>query len=220
MAIRCWRRREGHLVIRPQGDCQFDHRHVPQHLTGEWITAHFSDVRDIRPRYLHATAAIRLVQMSSGESHATAGEKLGIPYGTVTSAVHHVRVCTGDPASSQRFTAAVRDFAGYLNNSASLIDNARGRTQPSAWIVPPEEWEQVAAQISAAPGLRHSRGRSQRRRGLFSVLAWTAATRHGPGPTNPSRHSPGPPRTTARASRPLSTTRHHTSTPTPCGHRW
>jgi len=172
--------REGHLVIRPQGDCQFDHRHVPQHLTGGWIAAYFSDVSDIRPRYLHATAAIRLVQMSSGGSHAAAGEKLGIPYGTVTSAVHHVRVWTRDPASSHRFTAAVRDFADQLNNSASLIDYARRRARLSAWIIPPEEWEQVAAQISAAPGLRHSRGRSQRRRRLFSVLAWTAATSGDP----------------------------------------
>ncbi len=38
----------------------------------------------------------------------------------------------------------------------------------------------MAAQISAAPGLSHSRGRSQRRRRLFSVLAWTAATSGDP----------------------------------------
>jgi hypothetical protein len=110
--------------------------------------------------------------MSSGGSHATAGEKLGIPYGTVTSAVHHVRVWTRNPDNSQRFTTAVRDFADQLNNnSAGLIDYARRRTRLLAWIIPPEEWEQVAAQISAAPGLQHSRGRSQRRRRLFSVLA-------------------------------------------------
>ena len=38
----------------------------------------------------------------------------------------------------------------------------------------------MAAQISAAPGLSHSRGRSQRRRRLFPVLAWTAATSGDP----------------------------------------
>ena len=35
---------KGHLVIRPQGDCRFDYRHVPQHLPGARIDTRFSDV--------------------------------------------------------------------------------------------------------------------------------------------------------------------------------
>jgi hypothetical protein len=86
--------RKGHLVIRPQGDCQFDYRHVPQHLPLAWIDARFSDVPARHLRYLNTVAAIRLAQMSSGGSHATAGEQLGVPSGTVSHAVHHVRVWT------------------------------------------------------------------------------------------------------------------------------
>jgi hypothetical protein len=181
-----------HLVIRPQGDCQFDYRHVPQHLPGAWIDARFSDVPARHFRYLNTVAAIRLVQMSSGGSHATAGEQLGIPSGTVSHAVHHVRVWTRDPASSERFTAAVREFADHLNHSASLVDYARRRAQLAEWIIPPDDWKQVSAQIASAPGLKQAgRAASQRRRALFSVLAWAAATSGEPVLAPLVRAAPG-----------------------------
>jgi hypothetical protein len=183
--------RKGHLVIRPQGDCQFDYRHVPQHLPGAWIDARFSDVPARHFRYLNTVAAIRLVQMSSGGSHATAGEQLGIPSGTVSHAVHHVRVWTRDPANSERFTAAVREFADHLNHSASLVDYARRRAQLAEWIIPPDDWKQVSAQIAATPGLKQAGRASQRRRALFSVLAWAAATSGEPVLAPLVRAAPG-----------------------------
>jgi hypothetical protein len=183
--------RKGHLVIRPAGDCQFDYRHVPQHLPGAWIDARFSDVPVRHLRYLNTVAAIRLVQMSSGGSHVTAGEQLGIPSGTVSHAVHHVRVWTRDPASSERFTAAVRGFADHLNHSASLVDYARRRAQLDQWIIPPEDWTRVSAQIAAAPGLKQAGRASQRRLILFSVLAWAAATSGEPVLAPLVRAAPG-----------------------------
>ena len=172
--------RKGHLVIRPQGDCRFDHRHVPQHLPGNWIDTRFSDHPNRYLRRLNAVAAIRLVQMSSGGSHKTAAELLGIPPGTAGCAVHYVRVWTRDPSSSERFTAAVHGFADQLNSSAALTDYARRRAQLAEWVIPADDWEQVSAQIRAAPGLKQTGRDSQRRRTLFSVLAWAAATSGDP----------------------------------------
>ncbi len=62
--------------------------------------------------------------MSACGSHATADGQLGIPSGIVSHAVHHVRVSTRNPASSERFAAAVRGFADHLNDSAILIRDA------------------------------------------------------------------------------------------------
>jgi hypothetical protein len=129
--------------------------------------------------------------MSSGGSHATAGEQLGIPSGTVSHAVHHVRVWTRDPANSERFTAAVREFADHLNHSASLVDYARRRAQLAEWIIPPDDWKQVSAQIAATPGLKQAGRASQRRRALFSVLAWAAATSGEPVLAPLVRAAPG-----------------------------
>lgn len=171
-----YHRRRGHLVVRPQGDWRFDYRHVPQRLPDEWTAAHFSGGRDIHPRHLHITAAIRLVQMTSGGSEIAAGESLGIPRGTARPCVHHVRVWTRDPANSERFAVAVRDFAEHLHHSATLIDYARRRARLLDWIIPQEEWEQITARMAAIPGLDQPRSESQRRRRLFSVLAWTTAT--------------------------------------------
>ena len=170
--------RKGHLVIRPQGDCQFDYRHVPQHLTMAWIDDRFSDVPGRYRRHLNTVAAVRLIQMSSGGSYTTAGEQLGIPAGSVGNSVHHVRVWTRDPANSERFTAAVRSYADHLNNSPSLVDYARRRARLADWIIPPGDWEQLFAQIAATRGLKqHPHGVDpRRRRTLFSVLAWAAAT--------------------------------------------
>ena len=67
-----------------------------------WIDDRFSDVPARHLRYLNTVAAVRLIQMSSGGSYTTAGEQLGIPSGTVSHAVHHVRVWTRDPSSSER----------------------------------------------------------------------------------------------------------------------
>ena len=172
--------RHGHLVVRPQGDCRFDHRHVPQHLPGSWAASHFSGADGIYPRHLHITAAVRLVQMSSGGSHAAAGEKLGIPHRTVTAAVHSVRVWTRDLDNSLRFTAAVRAFADQLNASDCLTDYANRRARLAGWIIPPSEWKQAAAQIAAATGLSQARAASERRRRLFSGLAGAAATSGDP----------------------------------------
>lgn len=171
-----YHRRRGHLVVRPQGDWRFDYRHIPQRMPDEWTAAHFSDVRDVHPRHLRITAAIRLVQMTSGGSQVTAGESLGIPHGTARPCIHHVRTWTRDPAKGQRFDAAVRDFAEHLHGSARLIDYARRRDRLAGWVIPPGDWEQVAAQIAAATGLSQSRVATQRRRRLLSVLAWAAAT--------------------------------------------
>ena len=129
--------------------------------------------------------------MSSGGSHATTGEQLGIPSGTVSHAVHHVRVWTRDPASSERFTAAVREFADHLNHSASLVDYARRRAQLAEWTIPPDDWEQVSAQIAATPGLKQAGRASQGRRALFSVLAWAAATSGEPVLAPLVRAAPG-----------------------------
>jgi hypothetical protein len=119
--------------------------------------------------------------MSSGGSHAAAGEQLGIPASVVGHAVHHVRTWTRDPASSERFAAAVRGYADHLNNSAGLVDYARRRAQLAESTIPPDEWERLYAQIAATPGLKQKRlGDSQRRRTLFSVLAWAAATSGDP----------------------------------------
>jgi hypothetical protein len=171
-----YHRRRGHLVVRPQGDWRFDYRHVPHHLPDEWVADHFTGVLDIHPRHLHITAAIRLVQMTSGGSEKTAGESLDVPCGTARRCVHRVRVWTRDQANSQRFAAAVRDFAEHLHGSASLTDYARRRAQLADWIISPGDWEQVTAQIAKATGLDRPRVDTQRRRDLFSVLAWAAAT--------------------------------------------
>lgn len=50
------------------------------------------------------------------------------------------------------------------------------RAQLAEWIIPPDDWKQVFAQVAATPGLKQAGRDSQRRRTLFSVLAWTAAT--------------------------------------------
>jgi hypothetical protein len=172
--------KQGHLVVGPEGNWRFDHRHVPQRLPDEWAALHFSDVRGIQHRHLHLTAAIRLAQLSGGGSHSTAGEKLGIPRGTVTSAVQHVRAWTRDPANSLRFATAVREFAERLNAIARPTDYALRRSQLRSWIIPPGDWNPVAEQIAAVTGLSQPDAASQRRRRLFSVLAWAAATSGDP----------------------------------------
>ncbi len=98
---------------------------------------------------------------------------------------------TRDPANSERFTAAVREFADHLNHSASLVDYARRRAQLAEWIIPPEDWTQVSAQIAATPGLKQAGRASQRRRILFSVLAWAAATSGEPVLAPLVRAAPG-----------------------------
>jgi hypothetical protein len=172
--------RRGHLVVRYRGDCRFDYRHVPQRLPDSWAASHFGGVDGIYPRHLHITAAIRLVQMSSGGPYTAAGEKLGMPRATVAAAIHSVRVWTRDPGNSRRFTTAVDAFADQLNASDFLIDYANRRARLRGWIIPPGQWEQAAAQIAAATGLPQARATSQRRRRLFSVLAWAAATSGDP----------------------------------------
>jgi hypothetical protein len=62
-------------------------------------------------------------------------------------------------------------------HASPQADYARRRAQLADWIIPPDEWEQLYARIAAAPGLKQKRlGDSQRRRTLFSVFAWAAAT--------------------------------------------
>ncbi|MBO2461211.1 TniQ family protein [Actinomadura violacea] len=175
-ALRAYHRRMGHLVIVPTGDCRFDHRHIPQHMTDEWFDESFPDLTGISAVHLRRTAAIRLVQMSTGGSQFRAGGLLGIPPGRVMSSTVPVRAWTDDPHNGARLAAAIDAFARTLNTTTDLIDYGHRRAALHGWEIPPDDWHDLLSRLLAAHPHTHISWWQDRKRRLASVLVWAAVT--------------------------------------------
>ncbi|MDL4813183.1 TniQ family protein [Actinomadura opuntiae] len=175
-ALRAYHRRMGHLVVVPTGDCRFDHRHIPQHMTDAWFDECFPDLTGISPVHLRRTAAIRLVQMSTGGSQFRAGERLGITPGRVMSSTVPVRAWTQDLDNDARFAAAIDAFARELNTTIDPIDYSHRRAALHKWEIPPGDWLDLLAQLVAAHPHTHISWWQDRKRRLASVLVWATVT--------------------------------------------
>lgn len=142
-------------------------------MTDHWFTSHFADVDDINPIHLRRTAAIRLVQMSTGGSQAEAGQLLDIPTGRTGSSTFPVRRWTLAPHNQARLTAAVRDFADQLNNAATPTDYSKRRAAMRDWTLPADDWASIYRQL---PMPRKHAQDSDRHLRLASALVWRQVT--------------------------------------------
>lgn len=170
---RKWHRRLGHTVIVPTGDCRFDHTNIPQHMSDDWFDRHFAAVTDINPLHIRRTAAIRLVQMSTGGTMFSAGAQLDIPHGRVMSSTHTVRVWTRDPANEARLTAAIGEFADELNDTPNLINYGHRRYVLKDWEIPLDEWVHLGRLLPTKP---RRISWTDRRRRFATVLTWARVT--------------------------------------------
>lgn len=171
----------GHTVVEPTGDCRFDHRHVPQNMTDEWFSEHFTKDPGINPRHLRRIAAIRLVQMSTGGSVEKASSLLGIPPSTTTSLPHTVAQWTQDRDNAITLNTAIRAFADSLNQHPdALTDYGKRRSFLAGWVIPLDDWAGFLTKVEEAGGLAPGRATAtiwtERRRYVASVLAWQTVT--------------------------------------------
>ena len=176
-----YHRSMGHTVTEPTGDCQFDHRHIPQNMTDGWFADHFGKSPGINPRHLRRIAAIRLVQMSTGGSLARAAVLLGLPASCTESLSHTIAHWSRDPDNANKLNTAIRAFAHVLNQDpGSRIDYGKRRSFLADWTVPLSDWERLVAEIKEIRGLppshRMTPNWSERRRYVASVLIWEALT--------------------------------------------
>jgi hypothetical protein len=114
----------------PRPSCQFDHRHVPQHLTAQWFERHLAPVAStIHPRVLRRAAAIRLVQMTRQLTIGEASALLEIPENISRPALFVTnRWARSHSGNVGRLIAALDAIADQLESSAHRIDYATAGT--------------------------------------------------------------------------------------------
>jgi hypothetical protein len=171
-----WRGRSPSQAPRP--GCQFSYRHVPQHLTTQWLETHLARVAsDINPQILRRAAAIRLVQMTSELTIAEASALLEIPESKSRSAIFTLDSRTRhDSASTGQLITALDAIADELESAAHPIDYATRRDALQAWTIPPADWNNLTAPLRARQPAGPPADWGERYRRAASVLAWMQIT--------------------------------------------
>jgi hypothetical protein len=173
-----YRWRAGSPSPAPRPSCQFDHRHVPQHLTAQWFERHLAPAASgIHPRILRRAAAIRLVQMTRQLTIAEASTLLEVPERTSRPAIFMTDSwARGNSASTGQLIAALDAIADELESSAHPIDYANRRHTLRAWTIPPADWDDIATQLRANPSAGRITEWGERYRRTASVLVWMQLT--------------------------------------------
>jgi hypothetical protein len=173
-----YRWRAGSPSPAPRPSCQFDHRHVPQHLTAQWFERHLAPAASgIHPRILRRAAAVRLVQMTRQHTIAEASALLEIPETTSRPAIFMTDSwARSNTVNTSQLIAALDAIADELESSARPIDYANRRHALRAWTIPPDDWDAIATQLQADPSAGRITQWGDRYRRAASVLAWLQIT--------------------------------------------
>jgi hypothetical protein len=173
-----YRWRAGSPSPAPRPSCQFDHRHVPQHLTAQWFERHLAPVAStVHPRVLRRAAAIRLVQMTRQLTIGEASALLEIPENISRPSLFVTnRWARSHSGNASRLIAALDAIADELESSAHPIDYAHRRHALRTWTIPLVEWEDIAAQLRGELSAGHITQWEDRDRQVASVLVWIQIT--------------------------------------------
>jgi hypothetical protein len=169
---------------KPMRDCRFGHQHIPQYLPSGWCERYFHHLAltGIHPRFLRRVVPLKLVQLAEGGSLDTAARLLVLPNGHGLSASLRVHRWTHDAghsnANAAALDAALEALANELDTTAELADYGRRRAALATWTIPPDDWHDLAAQVSQR---QRARARAEtnwedRKRRVASVLVWTRIT--------------------------------------------
>ncbi|MEU3567060.1 TniQ family protein [Kitasatospora sp. NPDC036755] len=152
--------------------CLFAPRHVPQLLPTDWyerhlagFSAHLTAASRSNSRLVRRAAALKLAEMTLGGTRDDGARLLAIPPGHAVSGFKQLRARTPDAHWGQ-FLAAVEAIAGELDRHDRRIDYARRRAALSAWAIPEEDWDVLAAGLPTARAMRLP----------ASVLVWARVT--------------------------------------------
>ncbi|MDX3078511.1 hypothetical protein [Streptomyces sp. MI02-7b] len=153
--------------------------HVPQHLPDSW----YRELLDVtlrnyhRLRVLRRTAAVRLVQLPSGLTMASAAQYLGIPDGWLR--YDHTTHRGGSPHLAKdpfAFDDAVESIARILDELPDPVDYHHRRAQLTDWTLSQAAWEEIHTQLPVPRSRRHVPQLNACKRQCASTLIWTTVT--------------------------------------------
>lgn len=123
-------------------EIRFERRHVPQKLPDYWLSgpARPEKIGDRIPR---RAAAVSLVQLAAGQSHAGAGAYLGLPPGCAAGLGAQAAHWKALRHNARDFLDALHHLVVILNDAGNQIDYEHRRSQLHDWQIPETDWQRI-----------------------------------------------------------------------------
>lgn len=160
--------------------CRFQSEHIPAKLPPAWCEQHLAHLTGISARHLHRAAALKLVELTSGQAWSRAAELLRLPRRTAELAIFRTRqwIRSGD-LNQQAFDQAAEALARELDAMPSHVNYLIRRSALHDRTMPGDHWRAFIHELETQT--THGRGRrhaiTPARRQVISVLIWTRITR-------------------------------------------
>ena len=159
---------------------RFEHRHVPQKLPDNWLTG-FADRHSFLHRTPRRAAAVALVQLSGGGSHAGAAAYLGLSPGVAAALSTQISHWKTVDHHAQEFLDGLSHLVARLNGPDNQIDYEHRRNHLYRWQIPDEDWHTITSE--AERQLANPRARpdwNEAKRLAATVAIWTQITQSEP----------------------------------------
>ncbi|MFE3722119.1 hypothetical protein [Streptomyces cyaneofuscatus] len=174
-------RAAGHRHARqslPSRTGHFRIEHVPALLPVPWLSAHFEDLlsqwphrTDWQVRHLRRVSALKLAEMSGGDTWPDCAKTLDIPWHTAQQSLKIVRQELDSQALWPDFERAVERLAGQLDRDAGRVRYGRRRELLSSWQVPPPDWTELFQDLP-----QFGQGATTPTRATATVPIWAQVT--------------------------------------------
>lgn len=152
-------------------------QHIPAFLPTDWYDRHLGHLGGIDTTLLRRTAAVRLVQMTSGGSLGQAAAFLGInPGGTQYTTANLVHSWARTQPDPHGFDTALHTLADELDSAGcALVDYHHRRTALRHWRLDEPTWHELAGRLPPTPGPVQP-VLDDRKRQDASIFVWTLVT--------------------------------------------
>ncbi|MCX5266658.1 TniQ family protein [Streptomyces sp. NBC_00199] len=151
-------------------------KHIPAFLEPQWFEEHFSHLKDVAPKILRRTAAIRLVRWVAGGSMDEAAEFLGIsPSRMQLNPASDARRWARSRQGPAAFEDALHNLAEQLAADTAPIDYHYRRAVLEDWHLSRGEWQGLINRLPPTPGPVQP-VLDDRKRQDASIFIWTRIT--------------------------------------------
>lgn len=167
----------------PRARPAFSADHIPAIVPLTWYETHLTGLAGLRTMMVRRAAALRLAILATRADIDGAARAIGMP-----GVVAHATVCELGRRRTA-LEAAVDQLAAVLGATApALTDYGRRRRALAGWMIPPDEWELLTADLVAADTHRAYSERptdwGETKRRAASASVWAQLTggeaRHAP----------------------------------------